>query len=57
MTNAGALEQLVNLDTGKIQEAKLLPDVRGVQFLLPAVLAGLFGAGALEVAYADADKV
>lgn len=51
-----ALEQLVNLDMGKIQEAKLLPDVRGAQFLLPAVLAGLFGAGALEVAYADADK-
>lgn len=57
MTHAGALGQLVDLHMDKIQEPKLLPNVHGTQFLLPAVLAGLFGAGALEVAYADADKV
>ncbi|XP_048131695.1 probable 26S proteasome regulatory subunit 10B isoform X1 [Rhodamnia argentea] len=56
MTHAGALQQLVNLNTDKIQEPNSPRNVHGTQFLLPAVLAGLFGAGAVEVAYADADK-
>ncbi len=34
-----------------------MPDVSGPFSLLPAVLAGLFGVGVLEIAYADDDKV
>jgi hypothetical protein len=34
-----------------------VPDVSGPFSLLPAVLAGLFGVGVLEIAYADDDKV
>ena len=34
-----------------------MPNVSGPYSILPAVLAGLFGVGVLQVAYADGDQV
>lgn len=55
--HAGSLEQPIRFSASEIQRPKLLDDTPGPSSIHPAILAGLFGVGALNIAYADGDQV
>lgn len=52
-----SLEQPIRFSASEIQRPKLLDDTPGPSSIHPAILAGLFGVGALNIAYADGDQV
>ncbi|KAK0578038.1 hypothetical protein LWI29_004057 [Acer saccharum] len=49
-----SIEHQINLNASKIQWPKSVPDAARLDSICPAILAGLFGAGVLNFAYADA---
>ncbi|KAH9798034.1 P-loop containing nucleoside triphosphate hydrolases superfamily protein [Citrus sinensis] len=51
-----SLEQQIRFSASEIQRPKLLDDTPGPSSIHPAILAGLFGVGALNIAYADGDQ-
>lgn len=57
MIHAGSLEQQIRFSASEIQRPQLLDDTPGLDSIHPAILAGLFGVGALNIAYADGDQV
>lgn len=54
MNRAGCGDHQSHSNASEVWPLRLLPDAYSV---FPAVLAGLFGAGVLEMAYADGDEV
>lgn len=48
-----SLEQQIRFSASEIQRPQLLDDTPGLDSIHPAILAGLFGVGALNIAYAD----
>ncbi|KAH7569433.1 hypothetical protein ACOSP7_012835 [Xanthoceras sorbifolium] len=49
-----SIEHPINLNASEIQWPKSVPDAAGPHYICPAILAGLFGAGMLNLTYADA---
>ncbi|KAK2644569.1 hypothetical protein Ddye_019764 [Dipteronia dyeriana] len=49
-----SIEHQINLNASKIEWPKSVPDAARLDSIFPAILAGLFGAGVLNFAYADA---
>ncbi|KAJ4703984.1 putative 26S protease regulatory subunit [Melia azedarach] len=50
------LERKIQSSASEIQGPKLFPNASGTTSVFPAILAGLFGAGVLDIAYADTDQ-
>lgn len=54
MNRAGCGDHQSHSNASEVRPLRLVPDIYSI---FPAVLAGLFGAVALEMSYADGDEV
>lgn len=57
MLLTGSFERQIHFNASEIGRPRLFPEVSGPRSVFPAILASLFGAGLINIAYSDAGEV